>query len=36
MKVEMEALQKNHTWEIMDKPKEKNIVNCKWDIHDKI
>jgi len=30
MKVEMEALEKNNTWEIVDKPKEKNIVECKW------
>jgi len=30
MKVEMEALEKNSTWEIVGKPKEKNIVDCKW------
>ena len=29
MKVEMDALEKN-TWEILNKPKGKNIVNCKW------
>ncbi|WVZ03714.1 hypothetical protein V8G54_024520, partial [Vigna mungo] len=30
MQVEMIALEKNNTWEIVDKPKEKNIVDCKW------
>ena len=36
MKMEMDALEKNNTWEIVGKPKEKNIVDCKWDIHSKI
>ncbi|KAL3537106.1 hypothetical protein ACH5RR_000472 [Cinchona calisaya] len=30
MKEEMSALQKNKIWEIVDKPKGKNIVDCKW------
>ena len=31
MKEEMSALEKNETWEIVDKPKgKKNIVDCKW------
>ena len=30
MKVEMEALQKNETWEIMELPKWKKVVGCKW------
>jgi len=29
MKGEMNALEKNKTWEIVDKPKGKNIVDCK-------
>ncbi|WVZ07939.1 hypothetical protein V8G54_021285 [Vigna mungo] len=29
MQVEMTTLEKNNTWEIVDKPKEKNIVDCK-------
>lgn len=27
---EMNALQKNRTWEIVDLPKEKKKVGCKW------
>lgn len=30
MREEMDALEKNRTWEIVDKPKEKNLVGCKW------
>lgn len=30
MKEEMNALEKNKTWEIVDKPEDKNIVDCKW------
>ncbi|KAL5577658.1 hypothetical protein UlMin_019357 [Ulmus minor] len=30
MQVEMEALEKNRTWEIVDLPKEKKLVGCKW------
>ena len=30
MREEMSALEKNKTWEIVDKPREKNIVDCKW------
>ena len=30
MREEMSALEKNKTWEIVDKPKGKNIVDCKW------
>ena len=26
----MSALEKNKTWEIVERPKEKNIVDCKW------
>ena len=26
----MSALEKNKTWEIIEKPKGKNIVDCKW------
>ena len=27
---EMEALKKNGTWEVVDLPKEKRLVGCKW------
>lgn len=30
MKVEMEALEKNKTWEIVELPKGKKSVGCKW------
>jgi len=30
MKVEMDTLEKNSTWETVDKSKENNIVDCKW------
>ena len=30
MREEMSALEKNKTWEIIERPKGKNIVDCKW------
>ena len=30
MREEMDALEKNKTWEIVDKPKGKNFVGYKW------
>ena len=30
MRVEMEALEKNRTWEIVELPKGKKPVGCKW------
>ena len=30
MKVEMEALEKNRTWEIVELPQNKRVVGCKW------
>ncbi|RDX98154.1 hypothetical protein CR513_18963, partial [Mucuna pruriens] len=30
MKEEMEALEKNSTWEIVDRPKDKRVVGCRW------
>ena len=30
MREEMNALEKNKTWEIVDQPKGKNLVGCKW------
>ena len=35
MKVEIEALEKNETWEIMESPKGKKVVGCKWVFTDK-
>ncbi|RDY14845.1 putative mitochondrial protein, partial [Mucuna pruriens] len=30
MKEEMKALEKNSTWEIVDRSKEKRVVGCRW------
>ncbi|KAL5548947.1 hypothetical protein UlMin_004178 [Ulmus minor] len=30
MQVEMEVLEKNRTWEIVDLPKGKKLIGCKW------
>ena len=30
MREEMSSLEKNKTWETVERPKGKNIVNCKW------
>ena len=30
MREVMSALEKNKTWEIVERPKGKNIVDCKW------
>ena len=30
MREEMSALEKNKTWEIVKRPRGKNIVDCKW------
>ncbi|RDX90537.1 putative mitochondrial protein, partial [Mucuna pruriens] len=30
MKEEMKALKKNSTWEIVDRPKDKRVVGCRW------
>jgi len=30
MKVEMDAPEKNETWELVELPKEKKLVGCKW------
>ena len=30
MREEMSALEKNKTWEIVERPKGKSIVDCKW------
>nr|XP_027083707.1 uncharacterized protein LOC113706007 [Coffea arabica] len=30
MEVEMDALEKNGTWELVDLPKNKKVVDCKW------
>ena len=27
---EMNALKKNGTWEVVDLPREKKVVGCKW------
>ena len=27
---EIESLQNNHTWQLVEKPKNKKIVDCKW------
>lgn len=30
MNIEMQALEKNKTWKVVDLPKEKRPVRCKW------
>jgi hypothetical protein len=30
MQSEMDALEKNHTWTLVDLPEGKKIVGCKW------
>ncbi|RVW90980.1 Retrovirus-related Pol polyprotein from transposon TNT 1-94 [Vitis vinifera] len=30
MNKEIESLQKNHTWQLVEKPKNQKIVGCKW------
>lgn len=30
MRDEMNALEKNKTWEVIDQPKGKRLVGCKW------
>ncbi|RDX88942.1 hypothetical protein CR513_29398, partial [Mucuna pruriens] len=30
MKEEMEALEKKSTWEIVDRPKDKRVIGCRW------
>ena len=30
MRVDMEELEKNKTWELVDLPEEKSLMGCKW------
>ena len=30
MRVEIDALEKNKSWEFMDLPKVKSLIGCKW------
>ena len=30
MKEELDALSKNHTWDLVTLPLEKSVVGCKW------
>ncbi|KAJ0947449.1 putative RNA-directed DNA polymerase [Helianthus annuus] len=30
MNDEIQALHRNHTWDVVDRPKNRNIVGCKW------
>jgi len=30
MREEMDAFERNSTYEIIDKPKDKRVVGCKW------
>jgi len=30
MREEINALQRNSTWEIVDKPRDKNTIACRW------
>ena len=31
MKVEIDALEKNKTWDLVELPLGKKLVGCKWD-----
>jgi len=30
MKEEMDALERNKTWDLVELPKDKKVVGCKW------
>jgi hypothetical protein len=30
MKEEMDALERNKTWDLLELPKDKKVVGCKW------
>ena len=36
MQDEMKSLYKNQTWSLVNKPKDKRIVGCKWLFKKKI
>ena len=36
MNEEMKALEKNETWEIVERPKDKKAVGCQVDIHNEV
>lgn len=33
MEEEMQALEKNETWELVSLPEGKKPVNCRWGVH---
>jgi hypothetical protein len=30
MKMEIENLEKQNTWVVVDRPKDHNVIGCKW------
>lgn len=35
MEQEMLSLRKNHTWELVEKPRDKRVVTCRWSFKKK-
>ena len=36
MRTEMEVLEKNGNWNVVELPREKSPVGCKWGVHSKV
>jgi hypothetical protein len=36
MNKELDQIEKNHTWELVPRPKDKNVVGTKWIFKNKL